>query len=569
MTPSLRTPALLLLILLSPSARSAEPVDRVFDAMQDELNRTTSRLEMDKMGKPYFVAVTVQDDDRIEIEGSFGALKNPNEQRSRSARVLLRVGNRTFDNAHYVGRDYWRYQPFTNSAPVEDDYDALRAALWTTADQAYKQALEKLSQKTAYQHGRNITDALPDLTKDEVFASSQAPTAQGLDRALWEERVRKLSAVFRLYPAIQRSSVQLSYVRRAIRLLDSEGRRILRPADFIEMNFNASGQAADGIPVQDRRLILRRKASEMPDFSSLEGEARALAGDVTALCSARQAEAYLGPVLLEGQASGEFLNQLFARSISFPRELWIENEESKEFFSHGEFSSRLGLRVISPLFDVYDDPGARESAGAPLAGSYDFDAEGMPGRKVLLAQKGILKDLLMSRSPIKDRNASNGHGRGTLWEFPEAQISNLFFEPSETMSEAELKQELRKRASEFGLSHGLIIRRISEAAPEKEGALAAPILVYRVDVKTGKEELVRNAEFSGASLRSLRDIAAASDRRRVHDCWRVGIYRYNHGRVPASIIAPSVLISEMELKKSEQKPQKPPVLKHPYFDKQP
>jgi len=540
--------------------------DPVFRAMDDEIKRSIARLQMEKLGKPYFVSATVQDNYRLEVEGSFGAVKDPNASRSRTARVILRVGEPSFDNMNYVGKDYWQFGPFTEWAPFEDDYDALRAALWTAADQAYKHAVEKLSQKKAYKNAKNITEELPDLSTEPVRTAALKPQESPYEQARWEGLVRRLSEVFRKYPLIQASSVNLYFTQRAERFADSEGRKVLKPADDYEIVFSASAQAKDGMKVADRRRVIRQKLADLPAEEALKEEAVKLAEDVSALAQAPLAEPYIGPVLFEDQAAAEFFNQLLARNIATPRSLWVEEERVKEQFKSGELADRLGLRVASPLLDVYDDPARESFGGTPLIGHYGVDDEGIPARKVTLVEKGRLTDLLMSRTPVKERRRSNGHGRGTMREFPTARIGTLVVRAEKTAPMHELRRELQKRAAEFGQSFGLIVRRIAEEDDQEAGdLLAAPVLVYKLDARTGKEELLRNAQFSGVTLRALRDVAAASDRNFVYNFYQLGPNKRNRGQTQASILCPSVLLTEMELKKTEKKPEKPPHLKHPYF----
>src|SRR5262249_14446072 len=161
-----------------------------------------------------------------------------------------------------------------------------------------------------------------------------------------------------------------------------------------------------------------------------------------------------------------------------------------------------------------DDPSLDRWEGSPLIGHYAVDDEGVPARRLSLVEDGILKDVPMGRSPIKERARSNGHGRGALNELPVARIGNLVIEPRSPVCEEELRGQLRRRAKEYGLPFGLLARRLEEETTvDKDDMLAAPILLYRLYVDDGRLELVRNARFSGTSLRALRDIVAASDRR--------------------------------------------------------
>ena len=211
-----------------------------------------------------------------------------------------------------------------------------------------------------------------------------------------------------------------------------------------------------------------------------------------------------------------------------------------------------------------------EADGVPLFGHYRVDHEGIPAQRVALVENGILKDLLMSRAPIKERAHSNGHGRGGFQEIISGRVGNLVVSAEDPVAAAELKKNLLKRAADFGLDYGILIRRIAtEDKKEEEELLADPILVYKVYVKDGREELVRGAEFSGVTLRALRDIVAASKERYVYNYYEQGPFLGARGEVNASLVCPSVLLSEMELKKTKKKPQKLPYLPHPFFSKNP
>jgi len=92
-----------------------------------------------------------------------------------------------------------------------------------------------------------------------------------------------------------------------------------------------------------------------------------------------------------------------------------------------------------------------------------------------------------------------------------------------------------------------------------DASLASPIRAYWVSVADGHEEPMRGGEFQAISLRTLRDIMVTGDTQHVLNTLRRG-----H---PVSIVAPSLLIEEMEMKKPAEEQSKAPYLRHPYFDK--
>ena len=80
-------------------------------------------------------------------------------------------------------------------------------------------------------------------------------------------------------------------------------------------------------------------------------------------------------------------------------------------FQPSEFETKLGSRILPEWFDVVDDPTQTAWNGKPLAGYYQFDLEGVPGKPVSLVEKGVLKGFLTTRQPVKGSPGSNGHAR--------------------------------------------------------------------------------------------------------------------------------------------------------------
>ena len=126
-------------------------------------------------------------------------------------------------------------------------------------------------------------------------------------------------------------------------------------------------------------------------------------------------------------------------------------------------------------------------------------------------------------------------------------------EPERAVPLAELRDKLRALCRELELDYGIVVRSMSGLNP---------VRAYKLYAADGREEPLSGVEFVGAGFRPLRDIVAASRERYV--------FNFFHGMsgrtpVPASIVAPSILVQEMEVRKTERKPERLPYLKHPYF----
>jgi hypothetical protein len=103
----------------------------------------------------------------------------------------------------------------------------------------------------------------------------------------------------------------------------------------------------------------------------------------------------------------------------------------------------------------------------------------------------------------------------------------------------------------------------SQGTPHPVGT---PLLVYKV-FPDGREELVRGLRFRGFNARSLRDILAAGDDATVFDFMdniapfaMVGQASYT---TEACVVAPSILIDDLDLHPAEDELPKLPVVPAP------
>jgi hypothetical protein len=153
---------------------------------------------------------------------------------------------------------------------------------------------------------------------------------------------------------------------------------------------------------------------------------------------------------------------------------------------------------------------------------------------------------------------SNGHGRSAVPGRETAQIGNLFIQSSEGKSYEDLKQQLIKMCQEENLQYGILIKAL---VSDGRSPIGMPVLTYKVYVADGREELIRGASAQAIPIRSLRQIEAVGN-----DAFVVNrLAGNNELPTPTSIVAPSVLLEEVELKRPTGTQQKPALLTHPYF----
>ena len=229
----------------------------------------------------------------------------------------------------------------------------------------------------------------------------------------------------------------------------------------------------------------------------------------------------------------------------------------------------MDKEVISPLISVYDNPTLKYFKNIPLRGYYAYDDEGVPSENVTIIKDGILKGFLMSRSPIKGFKTSNGHGRKQIRFRPVSRMGITVVEAAHTVDFPTLKQMLKEEIKKQNKPYGLIIDDISGGftmidTSNPQSFKVQPLLVYKVFPDDRPDEIIRGADIVGTPLTSFNKIIAAADDYAVFN----GSCGAESGWVPVSAIAPSVLISELEVEKVQKSYDNLPILTPPQAKKE-
>lgn len=188
----------------------------------------------------------------------------------------------------------------------------------------------------------------------------------------------------------------------------------------------------------------------------------------------------------------------------------------------------------------------------------------MRGQRVALVEAGVLKAYLLSRQPVEGFLRSNGHGRSEGNRKPVARMANLLVQSKKQVSNVELKRMLMSEARRQQKPYGLIIRDITGGNTNTssygyQAFKGVPRMVYRVDVNTGAETLVRGVEIVGTPLSSMNRVLATGATLGVFN----GFCGAESGNVPVSTIAPATLLQEIELQRVTEGKDRPPILQSP------
>jgi predicted Zn-dependent protease len=556
MRPALLLTVLAGVLLVSSAFPSAQAQDSpILAAMRDELKRSMSELRLAGEPAPYYIDYAVDDVSTLQVTARLGALLGDTVGRGRTLEVDVRVGDYAFDSSRFIIQN----RPGGGGSAVaelDDDYDVMRRQIWLATDAAYKRAVGVFARKKAAFQNRAGVDAIPDLSREVPVETLRAAATAAPDRRGWVERTQRLSAMFASRPAIQSSDVSATEMRGTRYYVNSEGVTTVAPIQQANLRVIAEAQADDGMMVRDGFSLVEHRLEDLPPMSALEARTVDVANRVTIQRTAPVGEEFTGPVLLEGQAGGEFVAQTLVPLMLARRPPDAENQRLAQAQGQGTpFLRRIGLRVLSDAFSVSDTPSLTEYDGRPVPGAYVVDDEGVRAKDVSLVEKGRLVTLLTSRVPQKNLPQSNGHGRAGV------QAGVFQVQSSLAVPVSELKGKYLDLLKAQDAPFGYIVRGIANPSDiPVGGGPGGPVILQAFKVTPdGKEQPVRGLRFASVAPAAFRDLVEASQERMI--------YTYRATETDAvSVIAPSLLFEELEIQKVSDVLQKLPVVPPPLRD---
>lgn len=537
-------PLLALVLVAAPAPSNSGDV--VIDAMTDELARLPE-LRLSDTPAPYWASISVHDVEGISVLAKFGALVDTTTTKSRSLSPRLRVGDLKLDA---VGVPMFE-EPLVT---IEDDYAALRHALWRYTDGAYKMAAASYRHELTERTQSAVDPEQPDAFTPAPKLISKTPmTAVEIDRGALESLARRVSAVFREHAHIRDAEVTIAASTARRRFVSTDGSVVDSGRQCVVIAIEAETQADDG-DILTRQIVHVVRPDALPDAAALEAEAAGLVADLAALRKAPLLRDYSGPVLFEADVAGGLFAGVLAELVASGS--W-----------RGDADAKLGQLVLPKGFDVVDDPLVARFGEHALLGQMTVDDEGTRAERVQLVKDGKLVGLLSARAPGKKVKQSNGHARSAPYGMDvRPGITNLLVTAKGGLTDAALQKKLMGLVRERGAEFGLVVT-------AGGGGFGEGVTAYRVG-KDGKRELVRVGYLQGLEFRHLRDIAAVGKVTAVHHAMQTGGTPIPPGDVPPamagfvspiSIVAPAVLLRDAELHAYTGSNPKPPAYPRPSF----
>ncbi len=515
------------------AAREAAKGDVLLEALLTELDRSKAHLKMDQVLAPYYIEYRVNDVDDFNAEAAYGAIRDSARAHLRVLRVVVRIGDYKQDS--YYGQGVGS----ATILPLDNDPIALRRQIWLLTDEAYKSAADAYAEKLSA-----LKQFAADANPVEDFAHAPVVSAVGetvslkFDTSEWDKTLEEVTNIYRQYLNVQLVEASARFSAVNDYFVNSEGTIVRQGRTSATVTVSGSTQAADGMRLARNPFWTEERPEQLPSRDELVKESRKMLDTLQALEKAPIVdESYRGPVLFAPDAADDIMAGLIGANI-----LGRKPQPGRPNRTTGAFATSYKTRVLPKFVTVIDDPTMKTFEGKNLLGSYDVDNEGVRAQAVVAIEDGSLTNYLIGRQPLRDFPSSNGHGRSAPGAAPQPSLGVLLIKTSEPQSPKDLTDKLKQMAGEQDKAYGY---RVDTLGPGN-----SPRLLYRVYAGDGHEELVRGAVFNELDVRALRnDLSALGNDPLVSN---------RMSGLPQTIICPSLLFDELEVKRADTTKEKLP-----------
>jgi len=529
----------------------------VLTAMEQELNRSMKELKLEDYDKPYFISYLIKENTVNQIMAKFGSLILSEKRKTRELFVDVRVGDYQLDNS-VNGKSGSRLSYKRSSLlPIENDIDAIRAVIWQITDDTYKKSLTQYFNKKAKKVQEVDKNNLPSFSKEKPSIHIGKERQLVFDKSEWEKKIKELSSIVKDYRELDDSTITFTAQKETVFFINSEKSKYITDDILYSINIDLSAISEDGNVINNFGSFHYKSIADIPDLDSIKKEVKKVINEAYEIKNAKSINPINLPAILEPEAAGILFHEAIGHRLEGERQ--IDDTQGQTF------SERVGTQIIPSFLSIEDDPSLYDFNGGSLLGYFVYDDQGVKGKRVSLVKNGILRNFLLSRTPVKGFINSNGHGRASNGRAPMARMSNLIIRSENEFSKQELKdlliQEIKKQNKDFGI----IIKKMTggetnTSSYDFQAFKATPLLLYKVDPDTGEETPVRGVEIVGTPLISINKIIATGNNYKAFN----GFCGAESGYVPVSTIAPSILITEIELQKITSEKEKKPILPPPF-----
>lgn len=521
----------------------------IFSAMKDELDRSMSGFQLEGLPGAFQVDYRVNNSKKLNIGAALGGIyESSYKERDITGTVNVLLGDTMLTNDPTI---------MLASMGEKADYNMIRRILWQMGDAVFKSSINSYSQKDGSLKMKPKPEdeaVLPDyimLPAREHIGESVVDT--WIDRDAMEELARNLSAIYLEFPKQYNTNLSISVELTDIYRMNAEGLKLRMPFRKCSITTGTSVRTAGGaeiietydIPFDPTSYDANELAALVREFAqTMQDKSEAATGK----------DFYIGPILLEDDCVSESFNTIF-KEVGTAKNTWTSGSYYYNTSSNNggiTGSMVLGKKILDEKLGLHLYSDMKTYKGHDVAGYYTIDFDGVtPPSDFTVIEKGMLKNMVCGRIPAPGATRPTGHGRIPYYYEIRSQIgaSVMHVTSEKTVPYSKMKAKLIAEAKKNGLDYAYIQKNITYNC----------YLLIRVDVKTGKEELIHPDNTPEFSRNDFKHVLAVSHEENVSNF----DFNYSTGQL-STIIAPKAMILEsIEMQYSKPTPAEPFQLTNP------
>lgn len=545
------------LLFLTTTVMAKDPLS---DILKEELQRNMQGLAGEEQS-PYFMSYRVNDIKTYRISSSFGELTSSYEDHSRKLAVHVRVGDPELDNTRPLRGSFFGMGRDTGTEiPIDNKAIGIKQVLWKETDKQFVEAKNLYDRVVANEAIKvEAEDQSNDFTIEKTVVYHEPPLSdkeKSFNIKEWENKLKDYSAIFLNNQDVIKGEASLTFSIERKYFVSTEGNDITENRITCRIYITAETQAEDGMELPLNLSYFAFKPDELPSHDEILSDVKELSEKLSKLRVAPVVSSYTGPALLAPESAGVFFHEIFGHRV--------EGHRLKQETDAQTFKKSVNEKVLHEDLSVIFDPTLETFGELYLNGSYKFDDEGQKGQRVINVENGILKNFLMSRTPIEGFSNSNGHGRAQAGYQTVSRQSNLIVQTNNPYTEEQLREMLLEEAKRQGRDYGYYfvgtIGGFTMTGRFMPNAFnVTPVEVYRIYVDGREDELVRGVDLVGTPLAIFSNIEAAGDTPGIF----TGTCGAESGGVPTSTVSPMVFVKQIETQRKAKGQERMPILPRP------
>ena len=543
--------------IVAPVFDTKENVSELFfQTAQMEWATDIKEMTVGDINAPYYQDYLMTNAKIFTVEASEGSLFRSNEKHVRQLVPKVLLGGdlsnneNLFDESEALPRGYTLSVDNLNGVFVRDFRKATEAEYlkavtnWETK--------KTTTQQPEYKPVRERSNARISQTFNEQ--QFNFPTLNEL-----ELLARETSTSLAKHNFINQSGVNIYIMMGNTYFWNSEKTTYIRPVSIIGMQIYGAVQTGSGEEYMDGKTIFFPCIESLISSKSIQNEIELFVSHLREVKSSgnNMADCFSGPVLIEGEAVGQFLVSALLEgnpNLLAQRKYALISDANRKNKSYS-FENQLDKIITSKKITVTANKSGDVFDKSAFNRYEKTDAEGVETQETEIIRDGELIALMGNRNITKSTTYSNGfqqlsiHNEGC---FATKGASRLDFEHKTSVSHKKLKQLLIKEAKKQGCRYAYIIRQFYDAniqnILDKQSSDYVQLLqCYRVDVRTGKEFPITDAKMPKPNFYLLENILYVSDKQADFPVMMqvpgaAGTRDFPFAGVPTCIIAPDGLL---------------------------